>query len=125
MIRRSDEHDEQVLWAFVEWGTEELYAIQSTMEDEDAKRELEGVFLGVAECLPVYSLLNRKRQLMNWLHHEPAQILEDVPDTVADTRQRRPRESIPDSLQQQSQLLAPQRHDTSGPYPIPGRVFLW
>ena len=107
-IRRSDEHDEQVLWAFVEWGTEELYAIQSTMEDEDAKRELEGVFLEVAECLPVYSLLNHKRQLMNWLHNEPAQILEEVPDAVADTRQRRPREPIPDSLQQQSHLLASQ-----------------
>ena len=35
------------------------------------------------------------------------QILEETPDTVADTRQRRLREPIPDSLQQQSQLLAP------------------
>ena len=106
-IRRSDEHDEQVLWAFVEWGSNELYEIQSTIENEDAKCELEGVFLEVAECLPVYALVNRKRQLMNWLHNEPKQILEEIPDTVADTRQRRLREPIPDSLQQQSQLLAP------------------
>eukprot|EP00434_Breviolum_minutum_P006177 symbB.v1.2.005445.t2/scaffold318.1/size313828/8 len=107
-MRSPDDHDEQVLWAFVEWGMTELYTIQSALDCEDAKRELEGVFLGVAECLPVYSLLNRKRQLMNWLHNEPVQVLEEVSDVVADTRQRRPREPIPDSLQQQSQLLAPQ-----------------
>ena len=36
-IRRPDDHDEQVLWAFVEWGMTELYTIQSALDCEDAK----------------------------------------------------------------------------------------
>ena len=98
----------QILWAFVAWGAEDLYDLQHEVESSEIQRELEEVFLSVAECLPVYHLLGRKQQLLNWLQHEPVVVVEPVPEPALDTRHVRLREPIPSSLSQQATLLAPQ-----------------
>ena len=108
VLRQPDVHDEQILWAFVAWGSEELYELQAGFDSLEVQKELEEVFLSVAECLPVYRLLGRKQQLLNWLQKEPVVPLEPVLDPAPDTRQNRPREPIPSSLHQQASLLMPQ-----------------
>ena len=73
VFRQPDVHDEQILWAFVAWGSEDLYELQSGFDSMEVQKELEEVFLSVAECLPVYRLLGRKQQLLNWLQNEPVE----------------------------------------------------
>ncbi len=102
------QQEQQTLWAFVEWGSSNLYALQDKLEHEEIKQSLEATFLSVAEFLPVWSLLGKRQQLQHWLQHEPPADLEFAPEPVRDSRTHRPLEPIPNSLQQQTEILAPQ-----------------
>lgn len=96
---------EEVLWAFVEWGESDLYSLMDGLSNVDARQELETMFLHVAEQLPVYNLLARKRQLLHWLNHAPPDEVDVLPEVQPDTRRKRALEPIPSSLERQTDVL--------------------
>ena len=102
------QQEKQTLWALVEWGSANLYALQDQLEHEEVKQALEATFLSIVELLPIWSLLGRRQQLQHWLQHEPQTDLGNAPEPVQDSRVVRPLEPIPNSLQQQTEILAPQ-----------------